>query len=174
MQNLVVIPGLLIFLALFQAKDCSQRTETNMNEALVVKVSCKDDPQCRFEGKDLFITITISNKGSSRVSFPLEFVKERGPIIELTDTETGAETNLPTHPADSDLLEVLTPIEPGGSISMEWVMDPDELTQFGHKYVDLSAKITIMADILIDGKTNKFIGSDTIRVVSKDKPEDIS
>lgn len=145
-----------------------------MNEALSVKVTCNDNPRCLFEGKDLFITISISNTSSSRVGFPLQFVKDRGPIIKLTDTETGADTNLPTHPADSDLLEDFTSVEPGGSVQMEWVMDPEELSQFRHKHVDLSAEVTIMADIVVDGKKSKFIGSDTIRVISIDKPKENS
>lgn len=143
-----------------------------MNEMLAITVSCKDNPECLFEGKDVFINITITNQHSERVGFPLEFVKQRGPIIRLIDTETGVDTNLPTHPADSDLLEEFTMIEPGKSITMEWVMDPEELQQFGHKYVDVSAEVTIMADIVSEGKKLNFRGSHTIRIVSKDKPKD--
>ena len=52
------------------------------------------------------------------------------------------------------------------------VMDPEELQQFGHKYVDVAAEVTIMADIVSEGKKSDFRGSHTIRIViSKDKPK---
>jgi len=88
----------------------------------------------------------------------------------LVDIRTRASTNLPTHPADGDLLEKFTTIQPGASVSMPWVIKPSELEQFAGDYVDVSAEITIMADILVGEKKENFIGSDTIRIIGKNKP----
>jgi hypothetical protein len=163
---------ILLFLVFGQAAYCKQRKETGMKDLISINVTCKDNPQCYFKDEDLFIVISITNTHDKPIGVPLEFVKDRGPVVRLVDTTTGADTFLPTHPADSDLLDEFLFVEPGKSISMEWVFDPEEMRQFGHKYVDLSAEVTIMADILVEGKKMNTKVSHLIRIVSKDKPKD--
>jgi len=175
MYHQLVIQLLTVFVAFSHVADCGRKKDTAMNNLLTISVTCKANPECLYTSdEDLFIDIKIANRHETIVGFPLEFVKDRGPIVNVSDTRTKTEINLPTHPADGDLMERFTTIEPGESVYMAWVIKPDELEQFGGKYVDVSAEITIMATILADGKKHDFRGSDTIRIVSKDKPKDPS
>lgn len=171
MQYYLILPLLLLFTFFSQTAECGKNKQNAMNQMLEIKVTCKDNPKCLFSGDDLFILITITNRASSPIGFPLDFVKDRGPIVELTDAKTGSVTNLPTHPADGELLDEFVILQPGGSTDMEWVIKPDELEQFGNEKVDVTAQISIMATISVDGQKTEFIGSDTIRIIGKDKED---
>jgi hypothetical protein len=164
--------GTLLFsflLVTTQAANCRHMKDTAMNDALTISVTCEDNPQCLYtKNEDLFIDIGISNPGQTAVGFPLEFVKDRGPIIKVTDTRRKDSINLPTHPADGSLRDKLVIIEPGKAISMKWVIKPAELEQFRNYYVDVSAEVSILADIVVSGKKVEFLGSNTVRIVSKE------
>ena len=163
-----VILLLISFLAIgAQSTDCGQKKEIKMDaQPIVVKVQCKGDDQCLFEGKDIFIDISLYNDSKEEVRFPLEYIKKRGPIIKLIDARTKAETFVPTHIADWDLKEKYTVIGPAQSISLEWVLTADDLDQFGSD-VDVFAEVTIMADILVGTRKVEFKGSDTRHIVKK-------
>jgi hypothetical protein len=159
----------VLFSVSLQAKNCARVKESPMNnQPLVIKAKCRGNEQCLYEGKDIFLDIRIINNEKSEIGFPLEFAKDKGPIIRLIDNRTKADTFLPTHPPDGDLREKFTMIRPGESLTMEWVITGGELEQFGGS-VDVSAEITIMAEILMSGKKIEFRGSDTLRIVSKNK-----
>lgn len=169
----------------FQNKQCDERKEekkderkeekkkeTSMsNQILSVKVNCRNNEQCFYEGKDIFLDIKIFNDENSDVGFPLDFVESKGPITRLIDNRTKADTFIPTHPPDGDLLEKFTTVKPGESLNLEWVITAEELEQYG-KDVDVSIEVTIMADILVKGKKVSFKGSNTRRILSK--PRNIS
>lgn len=138
---------------------------------LAIKVSCKENEKCLFDEEDIFLEINIKNVGSNDVSFPLEYVKRKGPIVKLTDVRTNAETFVPTHIADWDLKEKLVPIKPSESVMIGWVITAGEIRQFGAD-VDVIAEVTIMAEVFAKGKKLEFRGSDSVHIVSKDKPKD--
>jgi hypothetical protein len=156
----------------FQSEKCSNKKikETPMNDQILsIKVTCRNNEQCLFEEKDIFLDIKIFNNTDSEIGFPLEFAKDKGPITRLIDTRTKADTFIPTHPPDGDLRDKFTTVKPGEFISMEWIVTADEFRQFSND-VDLSVEITLMADILVKGKKVAFRGSDTRRVISKNRP----
>jgi hypothetical protein len=141
------------------------------NQLLDVKVKCKGNEQCIYKGENLFlIDIIITNKHKSAIGYPLAFFKTIGPGIRLVDSRTKNDTDVPTGLADSDLLENLTMIQSGKSLVIEWSIPGYYIKQIGGPYVDVSAEITMMDTIVVDGKHIDFEGSDTIRIVGKDKP----
>jgi hypothetical protein len=133
---------------------------------LTVVAKCRASNPCVFNGSDLFLDIRITNNGTTNVGFPLAFVQKGGPVIKLVDTRTKASTFLRRNLADFALLDVLTPIPPGQSIAMEWVIAPVELRTFGLA-VDLSAEITLATKVRVDQQTVEFSGTDTLRIVDK-------
>ncbi len=156
------------FLLLLPA--CTATKDSKMkNQLLVISAKCPGNDQCLFEGRDLFLDINIVNNQKMEIEFPLAFCQSGGPIVKLIDTRTKAETFLPTNPADWSLREKFSSIPPGGAAVMKWVITSGELQQFGHRYVDLSAEITVLATIQVNGTKVAFRGSDTMRIVSKDK-----
>lgn len=161
-----VAVGLLVFLSACN----SVKDKPMTNELLTITAKCRQNDQCLFEGQDMFLDISITNNHNSAIGFPLAFCQNTGPIIRLIDTRTKAETNLKTNLADFDLREKFTLIQPGKAVVLEWVISSYELQQFGGDFVNLSAEITVMARILVSGKQVDFLGTDTLRIVSKDKP----
>jgi len=153
----------------------SKRKDIDMtDQLLVVKADCRQNERCLFDGEDMFLDISITNKQTAAIGFPLEYAKTTGPIIKLIDTESKVETFLRPNIADWDLKEKFTTIQPGQSVNIEWVITSGELRQFNHHHVDLFAEITIMADVLMNGKVLNFKGSDTVRIVDKEKADDSS
>ena len=139
------------------------------NHLLAIKANCKGNDRCLFDGRDLFLEIRVTNTHKSEVGFPLAYVQKTGPIIKLIDTRTKAETYLRKNLADLDLQEKFTLIQPGQSVVMEWVITSGELEQFGLP-VDLSAEITVKTGIRVDGRQVEFLGTDTVRILSKPNP----
>lgn len=139
------------------------------NQLLTITAKCRGSDPCQFVGKDLFLDISIRNNEKTEIGFPLAFVQKTGPIIRLIDTRTKAETHLHTNPADFALLERFTPVPPGQSVALEWVIMAGELKQFG-EIVDLSAEITLKAKIKVGNRRADFVGADTLRIVGRDKP----
>lgn len=137
---------------------------------LIVSAKCRGNDRCQYEGKDMFVDITIKNADDADVSFPLAFVKKAGPIIRMVDNATKEDIYLSRTPGDHSLLLQFVTIPPGQSVSMDWVLFKDELTHFGGTHVDVSAEITIKAAVKFKDKPFEFLGKDTLKIVSKDKP----
>jgi hypothetical protein len=140
------------------------------DQLLTVKATCRgaSDP-CLFEGQDLVIDIGIANNQDVEIGFPLAFRQKTGPVVRLIDRRTQADTYLKTNLADLDLRKELTPIQPGGSVTMEWVITGGEIQEFGGPSVDLLAEVIVQAGVRVRGKQVEFRGSDTLRIVSKDR-----
>ena len=161
-----VVLGLSVMLAA-----CATARDIRMtNQQLTIAAKCRANDRCLFEGNDLFLDISISNNENIEIGFPLAYVQKTGPIVRLIDTRTKTETHLKRNLADLDLREKFTMIPPGRSIALEWVITSDELQQFGGRFVDVSAEITLMATIQVSGQRVEFRGTDTLHIVSKDKP----
>jgi hypothetical protein len=147
---------------------CTQTKENSMtNPLLDVTATCRTNDQCLFEGREMFVDITITNNQDTEVEFPLEYVQKTGPIVKLIDTRTKAETYLKRNLADPGLRSKLTPIQPGKSAHVEWVITSTELQRFGGSDVDLSAEFTVTAEVQVRGKRVDFRGATTRRIVSK-------
>ena len=162
--------GLIVLLAVcIQGDVCSQKRNSKMNnQPFVIKVKCRANEQCLFEGKEMFLDIGIINNQNTALEFPLEFVQKNGPIITLIDTRTKAETSLKRNIPNPDLLNKFVTIKPGESVTIEWVITAEELRRFSEE-VDLSAEVKIMAEILINGKKVESSATDTRRIVGKNK-----
>lgn len=156
-----------------QANSCNVKKEIVMSDKVLgFDVKCRGNEQCRFEDEDIFLDIKITNIQKVDVGFPLQFAQDKGPGVKLIDTRTKAESYLSTHLADWDLQDEFTIIKPGESVAMEWVITADELRQFGHKYVDLTAEISVIEKVSVNGKLVEFRGIAPVHIVSKDKPKD--
>jgi hypothetical protein len=163
-----IAAGLIVLLSVcIQTNVCSQKRNSKMNnQPFAVNVKCRANEQCLFEGKEMFLDIAIINNQNTTLNFPLEFVQKNGPIITLIDTRTKAETVLKRNIANPALLDKLVSIKPGESANVEWVITAEELRRFGDE-VDLSAEVTIMAEIPVNGKKVEISATDTRRIVSK-------
>lgn len=139
------------------------------NHLLDITVKCRGNDQCIFEEQDVFLDISVTNTQETEIGFPLDYLQKTGPIIRLIDSHTEADTYVKTNLADFDLREKFTAIQPGESLAIEWVLTSDELKQFGGPYVDVSAEITVMAEIQLEGEKVEFRGTYTLRIVTEGK-----
>ena len=162
---------LVVLIAFIQIKVCDKNKEIPMNnQLLAVKVECKENPECLFEDKDIFLNIIITNTQQETIGFPLEFAQDKGPTVKLVDTRTKKESYLSTHLADWALKDKFTWIKPGESVNMEWVVFSEELKQFGGPYVDVSIEVSLGEKVQMGDKLYDFIGTGVRQIVSKDKP----
>lgn len=139
------------------------------NHGLTLSVACKGEHGCEFVGKDIFFELVLTNNGREEVGFPLEFAQEKGPGVKLIDIETKRESYLSTHLADWALKEDFIVIPPGGSVSFEWVVMESELTQFGHKYVDVAIEFSIGETIRVNDEKVEYSAESRVRVSSREK-----
>jgi hypothetical protein len=139
------------------------------NQPLAVTARCRDNDRCLFEGKDLFIDIAIVNTHSEEIGFPLAYVRKTGPVVRLIDGRSKSETYLKKNLARHELRDEFTNIPPGGSVTMEWVITSTEIEDFASRPIDISAEITVMAQIRSGGKTVDYRGSATLRIRRKEQ-----
>jgi hypothetical protein len=137
---------------------------------LTVSVKCRDSTTCMPKGRELFIVVSITNDQSEAVGVPLSYLRRVGPAVRVTDARTHSASYRGTSPADPEQKKELTKVEPGATVSFEWVISREELPQTGLGTADVTAEITIKADVEVGGKTVPFVGSDTIRVGKAAQP----
>ena len=137
------------------------------SELLTVTAQCRANATCLFQGHDMFIDVTISNKGDAEIGYPLAYVQKTGPIVRLVDRRTGAETYLRTNLAPHDLREQFSSMAPGESLMLEWVITAYEIRQIGGSHVDVSAEITVAAKVRAGGELVDFRGADTLHITGE-------
>jgi hypothetical protein len=149
----------------------AQKKGTPMtNQLLSVKVKCKGNDRCLFEGQDLLLDIFITNNQSYPIGYPLAYRQKTGPTIRLIDVRTKAEAQLKTNLADPALREDFTEIAPGKSAILGWVITSGEIEQFNGPKLDLLAEVTLRAEIQVHGNRVEFTGTDSFRIEGKGKP----
>jgi hypothetical protein len=141
------------------------------NKYLEIKAKCKGHNQCYInkEEEKLIVSISITNKYNKAIGFPVEFFQSTGPSIKLIDKHSNKETYVPTSLANFDIENNYTLIQPGKSLIIEHTINCDEFKQFAEPNIDVLAEIIVVENITVDGKRIGFDGSDTIRIIGKDK-----
>ena len=113
------------------------------NATVTLKARCATGDPCVFKGGELHIDIEIANRTAGTVGFPLAFVQATGPSIRLTDRRGGEGLQLRTNLAPDDLRERFTPIPPGGSVTLRWLIHASELETFDRRPLDVVAEIAL-------------------------------
>ena len=139
------------------------------SELLTMEARCQGSNKCLFDGQDLPVEIRITNRHLTPVGYPLEFRQKTGPSIRLVDTLTKADAYLKSNLADLALRDKFTEIPPGKYIALKWVIKSGEIEQFVHPFVDLSAEITLLAEVEVDGRRTDAMITDTIHITGKRK-----
>ena len=147
------------------APDGAAAASTAEPEALLdVSVTCRDRPDCLPKGRELVIVVRITNNERTPVAVPLAYLRRVGPAVRVIDARTRTATYLSTSLADPGSRGELTSIEPGASVSFEWVIPREQLPQTGLGTADISAEVTVKMEVEREGKTMQLVGSDKIRI----------
>lgn len=142
----------------------TRKPSTN-DEVMGVSVSCRDSAECAFDGYEMTIDVKITNRGRHEIALPMEYLKKRGPTIELTDVTTHRESCTRPNLVDPELLSQMTRLSPGQSTSMEWVITEFELRQFNHENVNVLAHVTVRTKVQSEGRAVEVKGSDVLHIV---------
>ena len=142
-----------------------QKKDNRMtNDVVTIKTKCKHNEPCHYQGRDLFLEISITNHQPVPIGYPLKYRQQSGPSIRLVDTHTKQEAYLKTNLGDPDLKEQFTEIPPEKSIVLEWVITSAEINQFATPLVDILAEISLYAEVDIGGKRTETEVADTIHI----------
>jgi hypothetical protein len=147
---------------------CTTHSNTPMpDEVLAMRATCRDNPQCVFDGRDMFVDVHVTNTQSVDVGFPLAFVQKTGPSVRLIDPRTQAETYLKKNLADLALLEAFTTIAPGDSVTIPWVITAGPPNCWSSPAVDLLAEFGVSVGVRVGEKRVDWRGADTLRIASR-------
>lgn len=162
---------LMVIIAIFYIVNLKSAMK---NLSLDVKATCENgvedgegNKMCVFEGKDIFLDIKITNNDRAVVGFPLEYLQKTGPIIKLTNFNTGAETYVPINLADRALADKFTPIQPGNLVSIKWMISSSDL---GRIDSHLTAEIIVKTIIQTGGNEVEFMGMDRMIIAGNRGP----
>jgi|HubBroStandDraft_1064217.scaffolds.fasta_scaffold56984_1 hypothetical protein len=165
------IDGLMVFLSVLLSVGAQTKDSPMTNQLLTLTVKCKGNDRCLYDGQDMPLEIHITNKQPVVVGFPLEYRQKTGPSIRLMDTRTKADAYLKTNLASFSLRDKFTQIPPGESVVLRWVITSGEIEQFVGNTVDISAEVSLGADVQVGEKRVDFVGEDKIHIVGKKKPK---
>lgn len=155
---------LIFFLVLASSACATVKGAIMSNDNLLVTATCRDNPRCVFTGQDVFIDIRIVNNTGQPITFPLDYLKKRGPTIKLTDHKTRTETFTRPNLVDPAFKEKLTTLAPSDSVTLEWVLTESEISQFDPYHVDVTAEISIESEAQSQGKTVELRGRGTLSI----------
>lgn len=153
---------------------CTTTADTAEQTVLAATMLCRDNPTCTFTGKDLPIDIVIENTGTQQIGYPEEYVRRRGPYVRLIDNATKRERPLRVGLANGELKRKFVPLGPGQTVTISTVIKQSTLLGIGADRVDLTAEITVPAEIQVDAHTVPVAvrATGTLRIVGAgaDKP----
>lgn len=161
MQRHLTLAAVLLAAACTPVKGASMN-----NDTLSISATCRNSPQCRFVGQDMFIDVRILNATGSDLALPLDYLRKRGPVIKLTDRKTGSESFTRPNLADPALQEKLTTLRPSESVILEWVIAESELRQFDEHHVDVTAEISIQSGARSEGREIEVKGRGSLNIAS--------
>lgn len=163
----------IVLLATGCSKTINQPTMETKNPQIGVSAECEGSDKCIYTpGKDLLFKVVISNKGSVPIGFPLKFKQRTGPVVKLVNNITDnpsiqKEFQVPTSPADFATEQEFTTIEPGKSVSVDWVLHPVEMDPFEdsrNKEINITAEITIASKIKLKDEVTDFTGKTDMHI----------
>ena len=143
----------LIICLLFLIATCVSAKGVVMDDInILISATCRNNPDCRFAGEDIFLDIRIQNNTYGNLAMPLAYLKARGPSMKLTDRKTGNWFDAPTNLADAALSTQFETLAPNETAQLEWVIMPSDLQQLNPVDVDVDADVEI--SIGFEGKIN--------------------
>jgi hypothetical protein len=143
-----------------------------MNDSPIsVTVQCTANPDCLFTGDDIPVVVSIKNNQPTSIELPLAYLQKTGPIIKLIDNVSKQEVFLKKNLASTDLRKSLIKIQPGKSVSIDWVLTSSELLQFNNEIVDITAEVTVFTSIKTDEKDlpSEITANESIKINGKTK-----
>jgi hypothetical protein len=149
----------------------------NMEQpTFLVSLACTDNPACIYTGQYMPIEITVKNTAPYPIGFPRNYLQARGPAMTLIDRETQKQRVLKLGLTDKALMQDLTTLNPGQTLTMTTVINEAELTAFRAHYVDLVAEIGYTARIRVPDQeeTVQARGVGRLKIIGKDTLERIA
>lgn len=130
---------------------------------LSMSVTCRTGVVCVYDGQDLPLLLTLTNAHAREVGVPLEYLRATGPAVRLFD-EQQRETSLKRNPGDEALRRKWTRLAPGASVTVPWLLHPDEIEAFGGLEPDFGAEVVIRTELEVDGKVAEQQLSRTLQI----------
>jgi hypothetical protein len=164
-----------LFAAFFAAATlCSISAATPLDaEYLSVTVSCRDNPACVYDGKDMYIDIVITNVSAEEIGFPLAYLTRQGPTVRLIDSASKAEIPLRINLAPRALRNNFTVLKPGESVALDTIIHGVQLLTFRQEFVDVIAFIAPSVKIQVSQQPQLVdsVGKASLRIVGADTLE---
>jgi hypothetical protein len=133
--------SLAVLLAVFLV---SLNTEANMNSStLAVSITCRDNPGCIFEGKDLILDVFVKNNTVSAIGLPLPFLKKKGLHCFLVDNASGKKITLGVSLTPESLTTDFVKLAPGEKIKLSRKISADLVRSIREKMVSLTANVAV-------------------------------
>ncbi len=121
----------------------NQNNSKVINNDITITALCNGQNICKFIGQDITLNVQITNTSGQPISIPLQFLQQRGPSIRLINQQTNQDLVLPTNPANQDLLNDYTTLQPQESAKLDWVITTSEISQLGIEQAGIKAEISI-------------------------------
>lgn len=111
------------------------------------------------------LEIRITNQGTREIGFPLAPLQSQGPLVRLIDNRSGTEYTLPASmPGPPEY----TPLQPGQTATLQWVIAGEELRKLGSRPVDATAEISVTVEVRIGDTLVPMTSGTKVRILEEE------
>jgi hypothetical protein len=147
-------------------------TDSMKMTPLTISVECEGNTRCEFNGEDIHLRIRVTNTSSANIGVPLEYLKKKGPHVQLTDVRSGKNRWLRVGLAPRALQEKFVTIAPNEVIEISTTLTANEIRTFRNDFVDLDVEVAIVAKLKPENRDQlEFSESKTFNIAGRDTEE---
>lgn len=133
-------------------------------DPLIATVQCESSAKCEYRGRPIRLTVTLTNRSGNTVQIPLDYLRRRGPYLQIFDRTTGRSRTLRVGFGRPALREIGTSITPGESFSLAAMIAPTDIapffeTRFDNVEVEITVPVTVRVnqETTVDFRTPYFL-----------------
>lgn len=139
---------------------------------ITISVACDRNITCEFYGEDIRLKIQIKNTSGATLGIPLEYIKKRGPHVQLTDIKTGNNRWLRVSLAPRVLREKYVFVGPDETVEISTLLSAREIRVFREHFVDLDVEVAIISKVKPEnGDPIDISESHTFKITGRDTEE---
>jgi len=113
------------------------------NDALRVSISCRDNPDCTFDNKDIIVDVIMQNSADHTIGLPLNYFRAKGLHCFLVNNETNKKMVLGISLTPDSLKREFTKMRAGEQVRLSRKISASLIRSMTGKVVNLTANVAI-------------------------------
>ncbi len=110
---------------------------------LKISMSCRNNPECIFNGEEIILDIVLTNIASHDIGLPLSYLRRRGVSCVLIDNRTNKKFEMGVPITPPSLRREFVRISPRQEVKLVYELGADLIGSIGDKRADFTAVLRV-------------------------------